>query len=162
MKATLTKTTPVSDRRARPGRNIVYVKSPFDDVADQFGTKFGIWNLPFKSKTWSNICREANKLNLQALKDLFPEATSIKFSAKAGCTCGCSPGFIVKTENYLKGTNNWVTIEPAQVEQDMFRASIFSLRREWELREEVLDYNQKTKPAARTEVVASAQWEQAW
>lgn len=145
MKATLTKTTPVSDRRARPGRNIVYVKSPFDDIADKFAFAHGIWNLPFKSKTWSSICRETNKINARALKELFPEATSIKFSAKAGCTCGCSPGFIVKTESYLKGTNNWVTIEPTQVVQDMFRASIFSNRREWELQEEVLDYNQKTQ-----------------
>lgn len=137
MKATLTKSTPVSDRRAKPGRNLVYIKSPLDDIADEWASKYGIWNLPFKCKTWTKICREATKLNIQAFKDLFPDAISIKFSATAGCSCGCSMGYIVKTNSYLKGTNNWVTIEASQVVQDMFRASIFSARRAFELQEEI-------------------------
>lgn len=147
MKATLTKTYPVSNRRAKPGRNLVYVKSPFDNIADEFGTEVGIWNLPFKSKTWSKVCREANKLNIQAIKDLFPEATSIKFSQKAGCTCGCSPGFIVNTESHLQGTNNWVTIEPTQEQQEAFRTSIFSSRYKWELLEEIKNQPQKAVAA---------------
>ena len=137
MKATLTKTAPVSDRRAKAGRNLVYIKSPFDDIADEFASQHGIWNLPFKCKTWSKICREATKLNIQAFKHLFPDATSIKFSAKAGCSCSCSPGYIVKTDSYLKGTNNWLTVEASQVVLDMFRASIFSARRKFELQEEI-------------------------
>jgi hypothetical protein len=138
MKATLTKTAPVQNSRRRsPGRNIVYVSSPFDDIADEFATKNGIWNLPFKCKTWTGVCREATKINANALKELFPEAVSIKFSQKAGCTCGCSSGYIVKTNSTQLDTNNWVTIEATQVEQDVFRASIFSLRREVELKEEI-------------------------
>lgn len=137
MKAILTKTTQVSDRRAKAGRNLVYIKSPFDDIADEFASAHGVWNLPFKSKTWSKICREATKINIQAFKHLFPDAVSIKFSAKAGCRCGCSPGYIVKTDSYLKGTNNWVTIEVSQVVRDTFRAGIFSLRRKVELQEEI-------------------------
>lgn len=148
MKATLIKTTQISERRAKPGRNLVYVKSPLDDIADEWAGKHGVWNLPFKSKTWSKICREATKLNIAAFKHLFPDAVSIKFSIKAGCKCGCSPGYIVKTESYLKGTNNWVTIEASQMEQDVFQASIFSARRTWELQNEMMEYNQKEQKLA--------------
>ena len=138
MKATLTKTTPVQNsRRAKPGRSLVYVNSPFDDIVDEFGSRNKIWNLDFKSKTWSAVCREATKYNIKALKTIFPEAVSIKFSAKAGCSCGCSPGYIVQTNSTSLGTNNWVTIEATRTILDMFRASIFSTRREFELREEI-------------------------
>lgn len=147
MKATLTKTYPVSNRRAKPGRNLVYVQSPFDDIAEKFAAAHGIWDLPFKSKTWSKICREATRMNINAFKHLFPDATSIKFSAKAGCSCGCSPGYIVKTESYLKGTNNWVTIEPTQEQQDAFQASIFSSRYKRELLEEIKNQPQKAVAA---------------
>lgn len=137
MKATLTKTTQITDRRAKAGRNVVYINSPFDDIADEFASAHGVWNLPFKSKTWSKICREATKINIQAFKHLFPDAVSIKFNAKAGCKCGCSQGYVVKTNSYLKGTNNWVDIEAPQVVLDMFRTSIFSARRAFELQEEI-------------------------
>lgn len=148
MKATLINTSPITERRAKAGRSLVYVESPFDEIADQFATQYKIWNLPFKCKTWSKICREATKINIQAFKELFPDATSIKFSVKAGCRCGCSPGYIVKTNSAVNGTNNWVTIEAPRVHQDMFRASIFSNRRVWELQEEMMNYNQKVQKLA--------------
>lgn len=142
MKATLTKTAPVQNsRRRKPGRNLVYIKSPFDDIVDKFGSEHKVWNLPFKSKTWSKICGEATKLNAKSLKEIFPEAVSIKFSAKAGCTCGCSPGYIVNTDSTLPGQNHWVTVEATQAEQDNFRASIFNLRRAEELRKEITQHN---------------------
>lgn len=138
MKATLTKTAPVQNsRRQNPGRNIVYIESPFDTIADEFASKHEVWNLPFKSKTWSKICSEATKINAKALKEIFPEAVSIKFSAKAGCACGCSQGYIVKTNSTLPGQNHWVTIEASQVEQDVFRAGILSLRRAMDLQDEI-------------------------
>lgn len=71
MKATLTKTYPVSNRQAKPGRNLVYVKSPFDNIADEFGTEVGIWNLPFKSKTWSKVCRKLTSSTFKPLRISF-------------------------------------------------------------------------------------------
>lgn len=145
MKATLTKTTPVQNsRRAKAGRSLVYVNSPFDDIVDEFGSRNKIWNLDFKSKTWSAVCREATKYNIKALKTIFPEAVSIKFSQKAGCSCGCSPGYIVKTNSTQLGTNNWANIEAPQAVKDMFRLSIFSARRAMELHEEINNH----KPVA--------------
>lgn len=141
MKATLTKTAPVQNsRRQKPGRSIVYIESPFDTIADEFASEHKVWNLPFKSKTWSAVCREATKINAKALKELFPEAVSIKFSAKAGCTCGCSQGYIVKTNSTLPGQNHWVTVEASRVEQDVFRAGIFSLRRARDLEGEIAEH----------------------
>ena len=127
LKATLTKSSPISsDFRKRPGRSIVYVNSVLDKAADEFGTKYDVWNLPFKSKTWSSVCRVINKATAELLRQLFPDAVSIKFSAKAGCSCGCSPGYIVKKNDYVVGSNHWVDIEASQEEYDEFLTQVFS------------------------------------
>ncbi|NCX79853.1 MAG: hypothetical protein EBW96_08135, partial [Actinobacteria bacterium] len=72
-----------------PGRSIVYVNSPLDQVAEDFGNQYGVWQLPFKSRTWSSINNEVSKITAEVLKELFAGAVSIKFSQKAGCSCGC-------------------------------------------------------------------------
>lgn len=130
MKATLTKTCSIRDsRRAKPGRSIVYVSSPLDDVADAFAKEYGVWQLPFKSRTWSSVCSEVSKITADVLKEIFAGAVSIKFSQKAGCSCGCSPGYIVKYNSHREGLNHWVDIEASEDELKELRASLFSLRR---------------------------------
>jgi hypothetical protein len=148
MKATLTKTAHISSRRSRPGRSIAYVNSPLDQVADEFATEYEIWDLPFKSKTWTSICNEVSKITAGVLKQLFAGATSIKFSYKAGCSCGCSPGYIVKYDSYRDGLNHWVDIEASAEELAELRASLFSLRRISALRKEKEDKLLPSPPPA--------------
>lgn len=137
MKATLTKTGNIRDaRRAQPGRSIVYVNSPLDQVAEDFATQYEVWQLPFKSRTWSSVCNEVSKITAEVLKELFAGAVSIKFSQKAGCSCNCSPGYIVKYDSYREGLNHWVNIEASEDELKELRASLFSLRRISNLRKE--------------------------
>ena len=82
----------------------------------------GIYSLPYKSKTWSALCREVSKITSKLLRDqIFVGATSVTFSAKAGCTCGCSPGYIVKKDDYALGQNHWVDIELTEEELSAFR-----------------------------------------
>lgn len=128
MKATLTQSKPITSRRARPGRSIVYVRSTLDAVADEFYNKYEIFDLQFKCRTWSSVCGKVTKVTTEALKDIFAAATSIKFSHKAGCSCGCSPGYIVKYDSERDGRNYWVDIEWSEQELNNIRASVFSER----------------------------------
>jgi hypothetical protein len=142
MKATITKTREISSgQRRKPGRNLVYIKSPFDDVADNFACKYDIFNLEFKCKTWSKVCRLATKAAIKALKEVFPYASDIKFSAKAGCTCGCSPGYVIKENSNVIGKNYWVTIEATDEEISSFKDQVHSPRIVSELELEVLTAN---------------------
>ena len=151
MKATLTKTCSIRDsRRAKPGRSIVYVESPLDNVADDFAKEYGVWQLAFKSRTWSSVCNEVTAITAEVLKELFAGAVSIKFSQKAGCTCGCSPGYIVKYNSHKEGLNHWVTIEASEDELKQLRASLFSLRRISNIGKEKENWKAKCLvPAAR-------------
>jgi len=144
MKAILTNTSHIRDaRRAQPGRSIVYVNSPLDKVAEDFGNQYGVWQLPFKSRTWSSINNEVSKITAEVLKELFAGAASIKFSQKAGCSCGCSPGYIVKYNTFREGLNHWVNIEASEDELKELRASLFSLRRISNLRKETESWEAK-------------------
>ena len=115
MKATITQ----SSQRNKIGNSIVYVESFLDKVVDAWFDKNQIYNLPFKSKTWGKVKALASKVNSKALRELFPDAVSIKFSSKAGCNCGCSQGYIVKHEPNTYGRNFWVDVfvTPEEVEE---------------------------------------------
>jgi hypothetical protein len=138
MKAIVTQTRNISSaQRRKSGRNLVYIESPFDKVADNFAAQHSIFGLQFKCKTWSKVCRLATKAATKALKELFPNALSIRFSAKAGCNCGCSPGYIVKEKTNEYGKNHWVTIEATEEEVSSFKEQINSTRIVSELQAEI-------------------------
>jgi len=128
MNAIITQTNNAfSERKYSSGRNVVYVKSPLDKVADDFFHEHKIYNLDFKCHTWNKVCRIVTQQHTTALKQLFPDATSIKFSAKAGCSCGCSPGYLVKTEPSKHGCDHWVTVEATAQEIDHVSSRIHGL-----------------------------------
>ena len=60
-----------------------YVFLDEETVAQNFGARF---NRPYK------VYRP---LVLKALEDLGIEGAKISWRQKAGCTCGCSPGFVI-------------------------------------------------------------------
>lgn len=108
-------------------QSIVYVESPFTKVADDFAMEHWIYSATFKSKVWTKVCKLTNNVNVAALKELFPETTTIRFSHKAGCNCGCSPGFVMKYEHPNQfGKTYWVNVEATEDEVAAFRAKIAS------------------------------------
>ena len=116
MKAIVTQSNP---RNNKIGNSIVYVESKLDKVVDAWYDKHQVYNLSFKCKTWSKVKSLASRAHTKALKELFPDAVSIKFSSKAGCACGCSQGYIVKHEPNTYGRNFWVDmlVTPEEVEE---------------------------------------------
>lgn len=134
MKATITKS---HSRRNKTDRSVVYIESPLDTLADKFATEHGVYGLPYKCDTWRKLCREVTKQTVSTLKELFVEALSIKFSSKAGCTCGCSPGYIVKHGAGQRGNDVWVNLEASDDEISAF-SSLINNRFEPELRKEIM------------------------
>lgn len=135
--------------RRNAGRSIVYIESPFDKVADRWFTANRVMNLSFKCKTWNKISRMATKAALSSLKELFPEALKITFSAKAGCRCGCSPGYIMKHQPNQYGRTFWVDIEASESEIESFAISINCARLTHEFEEEI-KANSKEEPSLQT------------
>lgn len=40
-----------------------------------------------------------------------PATMTVVWSDKAGCSCSCSPGYIIDNAPTLRGTNTWVTVK---------------------------------------------------
>lgn len=45
---------------------------------------------------------------LPTLQKLLNRNVDIRFSQKAGCSCGCSPGFIVEDKDFLPSNDFWM------------------------------------------------------
>ena len=98
-------------------QSVVYLESVLTKVADEFAMKHNIYGAPFRSKVWEKVCRTTNKLQIAALRNLFPETKTIRFSHKAGCSCGCSPGFVIKHDHPNQfGRTYWVKLEASETE----------------------------------------------
>lgn len=60
---------------------------------------------------WNNPFRDYRKLLPEVFEKLgLPKTTKARWSQKAGCSCGCSPGFILDTYTY-PAENMWAEIE---------------------------------------------------
>jgi hypothetical protein len=132
MKATITQERSSSEKRYRANygnRTVVYVNDPLATMLDkEIFDAHGVRDLNFECKSWNQICRAASKLTAKALAALFESNYKITYSRKAGCTCGCSPGFIVKRHSdykqpFLKFTDMWVDVEYTEQELNDFKTA---------------------------------------
>lgn len=93
------------DWRRAADRFIAYTdgtaRSHADDV---YLTKHKIFALDFRCKSWNRVAAlaaaiEAAKVK-QAVESKFGVVVEVKFSRTAGCSCGCSPGFVGKIVSF--------------------------------------------------------------
>jgi hypothetical protein len=95
----------------------VYADSNLSEVIDEFFNSKKIYSLPFKCRTWTKLKNFVNKVEEVSLKKSLSleDSAVVKYSHKAGCSCGCSPGFRVrKTRTALNEFRNhdvWVKLE---------------------------------------------------
>lgn len=87
----------VTDRQFKYDR--VYVDSNAAKLADNWFNEKKIWNLDFKCKTWGQIGRAVSRMVNKVLVNELDDVKSARYSKTAGCSCGCSPGFIVDTQS---------------------------------------------------------------
>lgn len=91
----------------------VYVTSTCGKEVDKFFSDNKIHSLNFKCSTWNSLKRKAVESDVADLKTIFGEDAEIKWSRTAGCSCGCSPGYVVdgKMKPEFRNSDVWVNIE---------------------------------------------------
>lgn len=96
MKVSQIRKRPYTERFLHNGFN-VFLDSNATDLIDKFFRENEIFALRFKSKTWSKMCRMAEKLNVNAMREVYGSSPDIKYSVHTGCSmCPCSPGYRVR------------------------------------------------------------------
>ena len=105
------------DQKVRPGKCKVYVNSdnPVDKMLEAWFDKNKIYQLTFKSRAWMWLSNQRHKLFAQLIGEALGCGwANVKFSHKAGCSCGCSPGFNVSLPQQAllhARSDVWVDIE---------------------------------------------------
>lgn len=92
----------------------VFTSSNLSEAIDKFFTENKIYNLPFKCRTWTKLKNFVSKIEEVTLKNSFSleESAIVKYSHKAGCSCGCSPGFRVrKTDKDFRNHDVFVKLD---------------------------------------------------
>ncbi len=103
-----------NERRAR--KSVIYVHVTNQDFAKPGAELFSGWrrNNPFKDYREQVLPKAFPMLGL-------PADTKVRWSQKAGCSCGCSPGFVITSRPYPP-TNYWVDINlNIEVQTEMFK-----------------------------------------
>lgn len=89
--------TTIRDRDWKAKNSVVHVNSKVIKTIDEFFNDHKIYMLKTKSKVWGKITRLANSIVIDSIhKALHPAPIAVRYSRTAGCSCGCSPGYIVK------------------------------------------------------------------
>jgi hypothetical protein len=90
-----------------------YVSSSAGEVVDKFFNENAIYGLRFKCNTWNALKRKATASDIADLKTVFGQNVQIRYSSTAGCSCGCSPGYIIDGEiaAEYRNTDVWVDIK---------------------------------------------------
>lgn len=110
------------DYRKAATRFTVYTDGKARNIADrEYFTKHEIYKLNFKCASWARVggfaaAIEASKA-AEAIKAAFGVNVELKFSQKAGCSCGCSPGFVGKilSDNPFSARHGGTSLSRASV-----------------------------------------------
>jgi len=156
--------------RASYDRFTVSVDGPMNDLIDkEFFSKYKIWELDFKCAAWGRVSGAATKAIVAALKpvlaahvSLKPENLDLHFSRYAGCSCGCSPGYVGKIIGAPGYAGNLrrsrVFMEVAATEEELNKVRAVMNQAAAALPDEIIRGNAKV--AAQREADAKARAEQ--
>ena len=105
------KTRTYSEKRISGAR--AYVSSSIGKLVDTFFYENRIHALKFTCSTWNALKRKAVRSDIADLKIIFGEEATIRWSRTAGCSCGCSPGYVVDGDINAKYRNSdvWIDID---------------------------------------------------
>ena len=101
--------------RRKDGR--FYVESNLGDLPDAWFARHDLWSVKFPSKTWKRILRRVNRTINRTILDNEPTVTKCSYSRKAGCRCGCSPGYIVKHGYFGKSVHVKITYPDSTLDE---------------------------------------------
>jgi hypothetical protein len=109
-------------------------------IDEEFFAKNKIYMHNFKCKAWAAIGREAHKLNIAEMETILGNKAEIVYSHKAGCSCGCSPGYKVSNIDNAeyRGKDIWF-----EIEVDITALKAMLPKFEAKLKKEILDNEAK-------------------
>jgi hypothetical protein len=86
-------------RRKRGAR--AFINSTLVDCSTEVYHESELYNVEWKSKAWSKLSSWATRLTAKALREKLELSNnvSISFSVYAGCSCPCSPGYVIRAKN---------------------------------------------------------------
>lgn len=122
----------VLDNYRNSGR--VFVVSNLIRSADEWFDKNDVNMMNEPSKTWKKVKRKGTTYINKVLKEEL-NAIKVNFSPYAGCSCPCSPGWVVKggsfdyegEKEYVNGKSIWVTINFDEITMDKFNEYLQSM-----------------------------------
>ena len=137
-----------ADRTSRTsGRNSrVFVNTPesstsVEQLADDWFSKCKIWMLDYKCKTWASVVRKSNSVLYSTLREKF-DATKVRYSRNAGCSCGCSPGFIVEEAKHEGRRFTYAHCDITSSEEEANSFKEFLVKATVKLRAEMAEHGQ--------------------
>jgi len=91
--------TQSSARRKRGAR--AFIDSTLVDCTCEVYHENSLYGVKWKSKAWSKLSSWATRLTAKALREKLglSNNVSISFSVYAGCSCPCSPGYVIRAKN---------------------------------------------------------------
>jgi hypothetical protein len=96
------KISPITDyteRRKKGAR--AFIQSNLVDCTTEVYSENELYNVEWKSKSWTKLSSYATRSTAKALRAKLElsENISVTFSVYAGCSCSCSPGYIIRGKN---------------------------------------------------------------
>jgi len=96
------KISPITDyteRRKKGAR--AFIDSNLVDCSTEVFHENELYNVEWKSKSWTKLSSYATRLTAKALREKLElsENVSVTFSVYAGCSCPCSPGYVIRGKN---------------------------------------------------------------
>jgi len=79
-----------------------FIQSNLVDCTTEVFHENELYNVEWKSKSWTKLSSYATRLTAKALREKLElsENVSVTFSVYAGCSiCRCSPGFVIRGKN---------------------------------------------------------------
>jgi len=96
------KISPNTDYTARRKRGArAFVESTLVDCSTEVYNENELYHVEWKSKAWSKLSSYATRLTAKALRAQLglSNNVSVSFSVYAGCSCPCSPGYVIYAKN---------------------------------------------------------------
>lgn len=95
--------SPITDYTAKRKKGArAFIDSNLVDCSTEVFHENELYNVEWKSKSWSKLSSYVTRLTAKALREKLElsENISVTFSAYAGCsTCRCSPGYVIRGKN---------------------------------------------------------------
>lgn len=131
------------------------------DITSEWFDENKIGSLKFKCRSWNAVARAGTKISERLMVPVIakefglkPEEFTLRFSRTAGCSCGCSPGYVGKLVAHnpkLSRHNVWMKDIPLS-DEDRKAYDAVCAKQKVKLEKEIYNYDHAAEIAAAAEV----------